>query len=127
MCLPWLLPMFLLTETRPLRVLNELGFTVNNPPTMSLRGPLGPWRSERAARGSTLGVQSPGIIHRPAAQKQTLYREIPTSPSTSLRVLAMTEWGNGTQNLYFRRIFPYFIQNWACIFGYMCYDVCGGG
>ena len=26
---------------------------------MSLRGPLGPWRPEREARGSTLGVQSP--------------------------------------------------------------------
>ena len=45
------------------------------------------WRPEREARGSTLGVQSPGAIHRNAPQKQTLYREIPTGPPP----LGMTE------------------------------------
>ena len=36
------------------------------------------WRPERAARGSTLGVQSPGTIHRGAPQYLSSYREIAT-------------------------------------------------
>ena len=50
-------------------------------PPLSLRG--AKRRGAQAKRGSALGVQSPGTIHRPAPQEQTSYREIPTAAAAA--------------------------------------------